>query len=162
MNTVFACPFCNKEFQIPEDLISALVKCPGCKASLQPSALQAMPQKVKRCPACAEIVQFEAVKCRFCGEHLAPRPPSAQLSGWSMIRIPLLMVIFCGIIGAIYFFLFFDTTVAVPTVNFMGSTVGGGRVNNMGLLQDRQNGIIVCLGLTVIAMFFSLLIPKKR
>jgi uncharacterized membrane protein YGL010W len=27
--------------------------------------------EVKKCPACAELVKFEASKCRFCGEALA-------------------------------------------------------------------------------------------
>jgi peptidoglycan/LPS O-acetylase OafA/YrhL len=49
------------------------------------------------------------------------------------------ILIIAGIASLVYFLFFFDTSVAVPTQEF----TGGGRVNNLGLLQDRQNGIIV-------------------
>jgi hypothetical protein len=42
-------------------------------------------------------------------------------------------LILTGIAGLVYFMFFFDTTVSS----------GGVSVNNIGLLQDRQNGLIV-------------------
>jgi hypothetical protein len=48
-----------------------------------------------------------------------------------------------GVAALVYFFMMFDTSVQVPMQEFFGSTIGGGRVNNLGLMQDRQNGILV-------------------
>lgn len=59
----------------------------------------------RRCPACAEIVRFEARKCRFCGEELSEISPAngenskihslKKISGsdWENIII----ILICGI-----------------------------------------------------------------
>jgi hypothetical protein len=62
-----------------------------------------------------------------------------------------------GVLAACYFLFLFDTSVAVPTTEFMGVSVGGGRVNNIGLMADRQNGIIFSLGIAVLGMFLMFL-----
>jgi hypothetical protein len=61
----------------------------------------------------------------------------------SMIGLALVIL---GLGGAIYFFAFFDTSVAVPVTNIGGVTVGGERVNNFGLMDDRRNGILFGFG----------------
>ena len=48
-----------------------------------------------------------------------------------------------GFGGLLYFWLFYDSSVSVPAVTVFGETIGGGRVNNIGLMQDRQNGMMI-------------------
>lgn len=51
-----------------------------------------------------------------------------------------------GLVCTGYFFFLFDTSVPVPTMTIGGNTVGGGRVNNIGLLSQKQNGINIGMG----------------
>ena len=51
-----------------------------------------------------------------------------------------------GLVCTGYFFFLFDTSVPVPTMTIGGNTVGGGRVDNIGLLSQKQNGINLGMG----------------
>ena len=51
----------------PIGVIIALLSSPK-QAKLDESALKS--GKMKKCPACAELVKAEATKCRHCGEEL--------------------------------------------------------------------------------------------
>lgn len=53
-----------------------------------------------------------------------------------------LLILVCGLIGVLYFMTGFDTSVEVPSTDVYGYSVGGERVNNIGLMRDQQNGII--------------------
>jgi hypothetical protein len=66
-----------------------------------------------------------------------PLQPSAGSSGLRTFGTLLLVA---GLAVAAYFFLAFDTSVES----------GMGRVNNLGLMADRQNGIIIGIGLGVV------------
>src|SRR4030095_13533513 len=74
--------------------------------------------------------------------------------GWGVI------VFVIGIIAAGYFFLFFDTSVAFPRGEILGQAFGGGRVNNIGLIKDQQNGIIVSLAVAAIGAIM-MLVPRR-
>jgi hypothetical protein len=54
-----------------------------------------------------------------------------------------LLVCASGLAAVLYFFTAYDTSVEVPQIEVAGQVVGGGRVNNLGLMSQRQNGIII-------------------
>lgn len=55
-----------------------------------------------------------------------------------------------GLVCTGYFFFLFDTSVPVPTMSIGGNTVGGGKVNNIGLLSQKQNGINLGMGVAIL------------
>ncbi len=60
------------------------------------------------------------------------------------------LMIIGGLIAAAYFFFFFDSSVGFSTQEIFGQTIGGGRVNNLGLIAERQNGIIFSFGVAIV------------
>ena len=58
-----------------------------------------------------------------------------------------------GLVCGTYFLVAFDTSVAVPG----GQTLGIDRVNNLGLLQDRQTGIYLGYGAAALGLIIRLL-----
>ena len=69
-----------------------------------------------------------------------PNLSASQSSGGSGLRTIGILLLLGGLVVAAYFFLAFDTSVES----------GIGRVNNLGLMADRQNGIIIGIGLGVV------------
>jgi len=69
-----------------------------------------------------------------------PQPTHAPV-GSSGLRVLGILLLLAGLAAIGFFFLVFDPSVAS----------GMGRVNNLGLMADRQNGIIVGIGLGVVA-----------
>lgn len=121
-------------------------------------------KKIK-CPFCAEEILIDAKKCKHCNEWIKPKynnltQPEINnknilkkdfgLAGYGVIFLLL------GGAAAFYFFLFFDSSVEVPTTEFLGKTYGGGRVNNLGLMQDRQNGIIISSVFAIIGAIMTI------
>ena len=73
--------------------------------------------------------------------------------------VPILCV---GVALVVYYWLIFDPSVEVPTTELMGRQMGGGRVNNLGLMADRQNGIIIGCAISLAGLLWHLFVDQKR
>ena len=49
---------------------------------------------MKKCPFCAEQIQDEAIKCRFCGEFLN-KPPARSRLAWCFSRTTVVIALLC-------------------------------------------------------------------
>jgi hypothetical protein len=66
-----------------------------------------------------------------------------------------------GILVVVYFYAFYDTSIPVPTQEIMGRTFGGGRINNLGLMAERQNGILIGMFAALGGAVFAYISRKK-
>lgn len=120
-----------------------------------------MSEEYKQCPFCSEQILAEAIRCKHCKSDLnesrqpnivrqkpafslpqSSTPQTSPAFGFLHSKLAGYLII-GGVLGAVYFFLFFDTSVAVPN----GEILGIDRVNNLGLMSDRQNGMLFCLAI---------------
>ena len=96
----------------------------------------------------------------FCASPVRTAVPSAQGSGGSRQALGGLLTVF-GLVIAGYFFFAYDTTVETESHFIAGyGTVGGERVHNTGLMQNRLLGCIGGLALTAIGVVL-VIVPQK-
>jgi hypothetical protein len=94
-------------------------------------------------------------------------PVNVEPESWRNIVVTFgSLLLFGGLMGLIYFAMFFNTSVEVPTTYIRGfGSVGGESVNNIGLLQTQQNGITICGIATacgLMCVLVGLFAPKRQ
>lgn len=104
------------------------MKCSSCQANVYMFDIDLFNGK---CVNCRERDRSSAAKIRLAN--------SEPVSPWSVLGTFFLIG---GIIGAIYFFFGFETAVSTG--------YGADKVNNLGLMSQRQNGLIVSIGAAVL------------
>jgi len=114
---------------------------------------------MRTCPYCAEEILAKAIKCKHCGERL---DSPSKASGSRTVN-PLGVLLFLVGLGlAVYFYAVYDTSVAVPEQTVAGMRVGGGRVNNLGLMQNRNLGMMAGGGMFLAGILLMALAPGAK
>ena len=122
---------------------------------------------LEACPDCGNQVSTLAESCPHCGRPTKPakpegyledeyelphRKPATQSITPEFLTILGVLLFLGGVAAAVYYYGYFDTTVASPSVEVFGQTIGGSRVHNIGLMQERQLG----LGISIVAALLGL------
>jgi hypothetical protein len=116
-----------------------------------------------KCPECSNEVSSAAAACPKCGHPIiAPKasdinaenkPEEKSTESTTKNAQTFGFVLFVGgLVATIYFLEFFDTTVSTEF----------GAVNNIGLLQDRQIGIIASVAALAVGIILVVFASRKR
>lgn len=125
------------------------------------------------CPDCEQPISTAAPTCPHCGRPRDTTPPPAvtrpKPAGYvpvaeeepvNWLRTVGVLLLIGGAIWLLYA-LNMDTSVATDPVSFGGITIPSQRVNNLGLMSQKQNYIIVA-SLTLVAGLITTLFDRHR
>ncbi len=143
------CPDCGKGFTLPDPCAAARMKASHSQST------------TPKCPFCAEEILKDAIKCKHCGETIPDPDAEGDVTAFSLLRLLGVMAMLSGICGALFFLLVFDPSIEVPQITVFGQAIGGGRVNNIGLLKDSQNGMIFSLVMVIFGFGMIVLAGSK-
>ena len=122
---------------------------------------------LEACPDCGNQVSTLAQSCPHCGRPTRPAEPECGIEDEydlprgkpatpaitpEFLTILGVLLFLGGIAAAVYYYGYFDTTVASQSIELFGQTIGGNRVHNIGLMQERQLG----LGVSIVAALVGL------
>ncbi len=154
---------------------SITFECASCQREIKSSAANA--GKRGKCPKCGAAMTIPALDSGAdWGETLEPvarrvptgstgpisNPPTVTSRQTTLKRLGVILILL-GAAIAIFFWQFFDVSVEVP--DFMGQKFGTGRVNNFGLMQERQNGLLGGMGISAagfVLVVLSLIFSQKQ
>jgi hypothetical protein len=172
------CNKCNSMFEVTADLKPS-IQMPEVSAETMETTEPLEATEKSYCIKCGTRLTLEAVFCSKCGVKVASTDSdhveviqtgqkSNELNDQSIMTRNLgclpfigLFMLVGGIAAVIYFAAFFDTSISVPTTEIFGQTIGGGRVNNIGLMNDRSNGIMIGIGATIFGLILSIVTMSK-
>jgi len=125
--------------------------CLCCGAKLEESESSVTP---KKCPQCGVDLVAVGKYCASCGAEIEKsntlespiyfqQEESILTKKFSGVKLLGVVLILIGISVIYYFSSVFQVTVTTQPIPFMGQEIGGGQhINNIGLMADRQNGLI--------------------
>lgn len=134
--------------------INALLQ-QGRKVEALAAALQLQTKLTDRAEYAAELGNVQSAIRALSGPATSPSPAP---SGGRVLGGLILVVGGLLVIGALNM----DVSVAVPTQTILGETFGGGRVNNIGLMNDRQNLMMLGSALGIGGLLLTLLGGGRR